>query len=161
MASVFQVKEALVEILYDSLNAGLDASSPERVDVFFGAAEADSDHPAVIVSDVSTAYTAERMSARSTLRRYDLTYSVALVLIPGGRYRTQKDAERVLYDLLDRVLTPLVRGDSNGESLLTPKLDGVWDVEPSNDQMKTSMDDNNNPLYPVLTLQLDVMAVRD
>ena len=161
MATVFQVKEAICDIISDSLNAGLEPKSPERVDVFFGSKEADSDHPMVIVGNVATTYSAERMSARSTLRRYDLTYLVDIMLIPGLRFRTQRDYEETLYDLLDRVLTPLVRGDDNGESLLAGKLDGILDVEPVGDSQVIPLDDNRDPQYPVLVLQLAVNVIRN
>ena len=161
MASVFQVKEAICDVVYDALNAGLEEGSPEVVNVFFGSKEADTNHPCVIVGNVATSYSAERMSARSTLRRYDLTYLVDILIIPGLRYRTQRDYEQAMYELLDRVLTPLVRGDDTGNSLLAGRLDGILDVEPAGDHQAIPMDDNRDPQYPVLVLQLAVKVLRN
>ena len=100
------------------------------------------------------------MAAASTLRRYDLTYTVAIEIVPGLRFRTQRDAERAAYDLLDRVLTPLVRGDDSGRSLLHDRVEGIYQVVPESDAFTVALDDNRDPQFPVLTFRLQVQLVR-
>ena len=152
-----EVKQAIVELLYNQLNTDED----DPVSVFYGRKEADFTQPAVIVGDCQTSYDASRMSARSTLRRYDLTYAIYIELIPGLRFRTQYDAEAECYRLLDRELTPLVRGDARGVSLLENTVPGLQQVVPLDDTMVVAYDDDRDPQFPVLVLRLGISLIRD
>ena len=160
MASVVEVKDAIVDVLADQLNP-VGTPERERVDVFYGRKEADSDHPMVWVVDTATDYSSVRMRADSSLLRYDLVYHVQLEIVAGLRFRTQRDEEAAAYGLMDRVLTPLVRGDSIGRTLLAERLPRVEQVRPESDSWAVAPDDNRDPQYGVLTLQIAVELTRE
>ena len=160
MATALEVKRAIRDILDDALNP-LGTEVSERVNLFFGWKEADTTQPHIIVGEVATDYEAARMNASSSLRRWDITHLVHIHIVPGLRFFTQEDAEQAAYDLLDRALTPLVRGDSTGVSLLEDRLTGVQDVRPEGDMMTIPPDDNRDPRYAVLTFRLAVVTIRD
>ena len=160
MATVLEVKRAIRDILDDSLNP-MGVAESERVNLFYGWKEADSNRPHIVVGEVGTDYEAVRMNASSTLRRWDITHTVHIHIVPGLRFRTQETAEEAAYGLLDRVLTPLVRGDDVGRSLLETRLAGVQDVRPDGDMMTIPPDDNRDPQYLVLTFRLAVVTIRN
>ena len=158
-ATPYEVKDAIVDVLDDQLNLGV-RNPDERVDVFYGWKEADSSNPFVVVGTVDTEYDAQRMSARSTLRRYDITYNVNIDIVAGLHFRTERDADRAAYRLLDRVLTPLVRGDDVGRTLLMDRVAGIQQVEPAGDTMTVAPDEPARK-YSVLTLRLAVTVLRN
>ena len=159
----FGVKQACIQVLDGHLNEGLTADNPEFVQIFYGWKEADAPGRFVVVGDASTLYETEevRLDARSTLRRYNLTYNINIDIASGLATRTQMVAERQCYDLFDRVLTPLVRGDSLGGSAILPLVDGISQVSPISDEFLVKPDDAGTPAYAVLRLILGVELIRN
>ena len=159
----FGAKKAIMAVLDRSLNDGLDQQSPEYVNIFYGWKEADSPNRFIVVGDTSTDYNTEgiRLDARSTLRRYDLTYNVNVDIVSGLHLRSQEVAERQCFELYDRVLTPLVRGDGLGESAVNSELRGVRAVVPISDNFVVKPDDSGKPLYAVLRFVLGIALIRD
>ena len=159
----YGVKQACLQVLDETLNDGLMADNPEYVNIFYGWKEADAVGRFVVVGDASTLYETEevRLDARSTLRRYDLTYNINIDIASGLANRTQMTAERQCYDLFDRVLTPLVRGDRLGGSAILPLVDGISQVAPISDEFLVKPDDAGQPAYAVLRLILGVELIRD
>ena len=153
MATIPEVKTAIVELLGETLPQG-----PEGVAVLYSQEEAEGRK--VIVGDASTVYNTARMRADSTLLRYDLTYSVDIVCHSGPNLETPQIAETQAYELLDLVLTPLVRGDATGRSLLADRLPSIVEVVPSTDSRMVSWDDNANREV-VLGLTLNIKTRRD
>ena len=131
MASIPQVKEAIVQVL--------GANLPNDVRVLYSY-PSEGKGRKVIVGDTATTYTTARMRADSTLLRYDLTYSVNIECYSGPNQRSPQTAEAQAYGLLDEVLTPLVRGDATGRSLLAAQLPSIIEVVPSTDSPMVAWD---------------------
>ena len=161
--TAFAVKRSIVRVLNEALNEGLEPGDSEYVSIFYGWKEVDAVGWFVVVGGNTTQYDSDnvRMVAASTLRRYDLTYNINIDIASGLENRTQEDAERQCYELYDRVLTPLVRGDVNGESLLSPLVPNAGAIAPQSEDMFVSADDPGKPMYSVLRFILSVELIRD
>ena len=147
MATVPQVKTAIVELLGETL--------PADVAVLYSQEEAEGRK--VIVGDASTTYNMGRMRADSSLLRYDLTYSIDLECYSGPNLETPQIAEAQAYGLLDLVLTPLVRGDATGRSLLADRIPAIIDVVPSTDSSMMSWNDTGTKEAGVgLTIEINI-----
>lgn len=164
--TLYAAKSAIRDVLFETLNSGLSEGDPEWVDVFYGWQNASSTNRMVVVGNSQTLYaTGERtMGAIGSLRKYGLTYRVDIDCAASFSSYDQEGAERECYQLLDRVLTPLVRGDETGGSVLLPRLAGISDVVPSTDTMvvRSDMTDQSpEPRYNVVRFQLDINLRRD
>lgn len=159
----YAVKRAIMRVLDEALNEGIEPGEAEYVSIFYGWKDVDAVGWFVVVGDTNTQYDSDnvRMVAASTLRRYDLTYNINIDVASGLENRTQQDAERQCYELYDRVLTPLVRGDVNGESLLSPLVPNAGAITPQSEDMFVSADDPGKPMYSVLRFILGVELIRD
>lgn len=159
----YAVKRSIVQVLNQALNEGVEPGDAEFVSVFYGWKEVDAVGWFVVVGDNNTQYNSDevRAVAASTLRRYNLTYNINIDVVSGLENRTQEEAERQCYDLYDRVLTPLVRGDVNGESLLSPLVPNAAAIAPQSEDMFVSADDPGKPMYSVLRFVLGVELIRD
>ena len=148
MASIPQVKEAIVAVLGEHL--------PSDIRVLY-AYPKEGKGRKVIVGDASTAYNTMRMRADSSLLRYDLTYSVSLECYSGPFIRSAQQAEAQAYGVLDEVLTPLVRGDATGRSLLAGRLPSIIEVVPSADTRIMSWEQaEDNEVVVGLTLNIKI-----
>ena len=148
MSTVPQVKTAIVELLGETL--------PDDVRVLYSYPQ-DAEGRKVIVGNSTTNYNTARMRADSSLFRYDLTYSVDVECYSGPNLRDPQTAEAQAYGLLDLVLTPLVRGDATGRSLLADRLPAIISVVPSSDNRMVSWDDNDDREVVVgLTLNINL-----
>ena len=155
VAEVYEVKAAIRDILATRL----PTDGRERVDVFYGWQEADSRNRFVVVGETRTTYSPQRFGAASTLARYDLDYQISLYCASGLYQRTEEDAERQCYDLMELVLDTLVRGDSTGQSELSKQVGQIVTLNPVSDEY-TVRADNENSLYSVVRLTLALGIVR-
>ena len=151
MATLPEVKTAIVELLGSTL--------PDDVRVLY-AYPKDAKGRKVIIGSATTTYNTARMRAASSLLRYDLTYSVDVECYSGPNLRDPQTAEAQAYGLLDAVLTPLVRGDATGRSLLADRLPSIVEVVPSTDSRTTAWDDNEDREV-VVGLTLNIRTRRD
>ena len=167
--TIYGVKAATRDILAETLNEGLPASSPERVDVFYGWEQADSPRRMVVVGGGgSTAWVdgdgEGRFHAASSLRRYSLYYTFDIAVLTNVGDRTEEAAEREAYRLFDRCLTPLIRGDSAGRSMLQARVPAVQSVMPVSDQWTQARDEDggdSDRLFTMLQFTLTVELIRE
>ena len=160
--TLYGVKAATVDIIHEVLNEGLEPGSPERVDVFYGWSQADTPNRMVVVAGggISGWDGEGRMYAGSSLRRYGLDYQFEIQVATNVAARTEEDGEREDYQLFDRLLTPIMRGDANGHSLLCQRVPAVQQVTPISDQW-ASLTTEDGRAFAVLTFTLSVELIRD
>ena len=164
--TLYGVKSVIRDILFQELNRGKAQGSDEWVNVLYGWQNATSTNRMVVVGDGSVSYELDErtMSSKLSLRRYNLKYTVEIDCAASFMAYDEEHAERECYQLLDDVLTPLVRGDETGASLLIPYFSGIVDVEAISEQMVVKMEQVNNapePRYNVVRLELAINLRRD
>ena len=153
---VYEVKSVIRDILADRL----PSAGNERVDIFYGWKEADSPNRFIVVGDTRTIYNPARVSAQPTLARYDLDYQIGIYCASGLYQRTEEDAERQCYELMELVLDALVRGDATGQSELARRVGQVVTLAPVSDEYTVRVSDAGQPMYSVVRLMLAVQVVR-
>ena len=117
------IKQAIA----DELQRNLPSTGRERVDVVWGNWHEVAGR-AVIIGPVNRVYTPDQMSAEPTLYKYQQDVTVTLTLTSGDGYPNPETADRSVDDLIEQVLTILIRGDDAGNSPLAHRLPSIESV---------------------------------
>ena len=117
------VKQAIA----DELRSNLPSEGRERVDVVWGNWHEVAGR-AIIIGPVNRVYTPDQMSAEPTLYKYQQDITVTLTVTSGNGYPTPESADRAVDDVIEQILTVLIRGDDAGNSPLAHRLTSIESV---------------------------------